>query len=893
MSDANRLIIDTLPAFATPLATPPATFSPGGKALPSLGGTPAAQAPILTAVSEMTYPDETLAIVGEDLTDATLLLWTEGQLEEVHPLRSDRTKMQAVVPADRQTSVTLLWPKNEQGIGRPFRVNAPQIYWCNRASLPVGHRGEQLRLFGSCLTLGGRPPLVIATYPNGTSEQAVVIDHNPYALTVELQTPLADGETCRIAVHNGTGGIYGWSEPLTLAAIVSSLPAEADLPHLFAEDFGARAEDGFDNADALERMLDEAAALGGAVILLSQGEYQLSRTLEITDRYPNGLVLRGLGRGTYDFDSHLLPSEYEHRGLSGRYTALRFLDPHKAPEHLLRILSRHVTLCDMTLYGADGHVGALYTMTHGHTVHVEGSDIHFDSLRFLKADLRDLSTDPKDRLMCSNHIYLDRATSEVTVRHCEFHTKACAIWLNHYHEYSREQSYLFDDSLTVRHVVIADNDFYNYTHPYVHPSGRKPMADEGEVSRGITAMNCDDLIVERNHFRGFDQKNDFVLTRTMYLPITDNHMYIANNLMWNVGSTPGTGFDGNTGEQILFHGGMHLGGVYEVKHCEGTVLTVRTDNIRLKDHSGRFIKPDTVLDNSGSRIQPGLERGKRGMAFLCGGKGIGQIRQIDAYEVREGETVFHLHEPFLIDPDTTSTVVETAPFRENIVYKNTIMKEEPTMAQGFKSGGILLFFDSHRNIIAENDFRNLAFGVALNSAFKAPLSWNTVRDNTFTGIREAYRDAMQGGDSTRHSTFFCESTVGNAGEFSGWDTYSVWYTLGNVFRANRCYDGDTAAELATNRWHLLRNIGHEHYFGEEKGNALTIIENNHFADVSQGILIGNPAYWSLLRNNTLSFKKKEGFLANTLCHDHAWTNFKLLHIEDDEIKKDDNNTCRS
>ncbi len=867
-------------------------YSPGGLALPTMTGIAAEGAPILTAVTDMTYPGETLAISGEGLENAELLLWTEGSLDRILPLRSDATKMQAAIPADRRKSVALLWPMNDKGIGAPLRINAPAIWWCNRESITADTRGETIRLFGSCLSLDGGVPLVVATYENGATETLTVQDHHTYGLTVAFQTPLAEGTAVTIRVHNGTGGVCGWSEPLTLAVSADTMEDESCLPILSVTDFGAVADDGKDDSDAIEAALEKAAALGGAVLLFGQGTYHLSRALTVTDRYPRGLVLCGLGKGHYDFASHLLPSEYDYCGLSGRYTALRFLDPTCPPDNTLCLLGRNLTVKNMTVYGADGHTGHRYSMKDGDTVYVDGQNIRIEDVRFIKADVRDLTTEPTDRLMCNNNLYLAPATASVEVRHCEFHTKASAIWMNHYYGYSHEQSVLFDDSTAVRRVTVADNDFYSYTHPYVHPSGRKPKADEGEISRGITAMNVDGLIVENNRFRGFDQEHDFVLTRTMYIPITANHMYIANNLMWNVGSTPGTDFDGNTGEQILLHGGMHLGGIYEVLKSEGTVLTVRTDNIRLKDDQGRFIRPDTTITNAGSRIQDGLERGTRGMAYICGGKGIGQVRRIDGYEVLEGKTVFHLQKPWIIEPDETSIVVETAPFRENIIYKNTIMKEKPTMAQGFKSGGVLMFFDSYRNVIAENDFRNLAFGVALNAAFKAPLTWNTVRDNTFSGIREAYRDAMQGGDSTRHSTCFCESTVGNAGEFAGWDTYTVWYTVGNVFRNNRCYDCDSAAELATNRWHLLRNVGHERYWGEEKGNALSIIENNLFSDVSQGIQMGNPAYWSLIRNNTFTFKEKEGFLPQVLCHDHPWTNFKLLYIEEDVVRKDDNGTAR-
>lgn len=887
MTDIFYLQKTGLPGFGTGTAVPVGFRAPGGKSLPEMQKEPDEGAPVISGVTDLTYPDETLTISGENLTGASLILWTEGQLRAVEPLRADNTKLQAVVPPDLEKSMILVWPQNDSGIGRPLKVNAPAVWWTDRGTLLAGQPRQEIRFFGKSLSIDGRAPVVVGEYGNGERELLDVRDANPYEIRAELRTNLPAGISCTFYVHNGTGGEYGWSAPITLETAENPVFPEEALPVVRVENYGAVADDGLDDSDAIRRAIDAAAQLGGAVLQFGQGEYNVSQTIEIPDCFPKGLYIRGVGTGEYDFGSTLLPGEYEHRGLDGTFTAVRFLDPAHVPENTIRIQGDHIVLKDLTVYGAEGHVDG-YSMAYGHTVASYGSHILFDHVRMIKADLRDFNTNPAARLMCSNHIFVAGGSQDIQILRCEFHTKACAIWINHYE--GEDQSVLFDDSTQVRHVRIADCDFYGYTSPYTHPDGRKPIADEGEVSRGITAMNCDSVIVEHCRFQGFDQAHCRVLTRTMYIPISANHMYIANNWMHNVGSTPETGFDGNTGEQILFHGGMHLGGIYNVLHNEGTALTVRTDNIQVKDENGCYIRPDTTITNAGSRIQEGLKKGKRGMAYICAGKGVGQIRQIDGYEIREGEVVFHLAEPWITEPDETSIVIETAPFRENIVFRNTIMKDKPTLAQGYKSGGVLMFFDSYSNIIAENDIRNLAFGVALNTAFKAPLLWNTVRDNAFSGIQEAYKDAMQGGDSTRNSTFFCESVVGNAGENAGWDTYNIWYTVGNVFRNNRCCNGDTAAELATNRWHRLHNSGLEDYHGEEKGNALTVLENNTFKEVADGVLVGNPAYWSLIRNNVFVMKDKAGYAAKAVHNEHPMTNFKLLCIENNQVTEDANHT---
>ena len=81
------------------------------------------------------------------------------------------------------------------------------------------------------------------------------------------------------------------------------------------------------------------------------------------------------------------------------------------------------------------------------------------------------------------------------------------------------------------------------------------------------------------------------------------------------------------------------------------------------------------------------------------------------------------------------------------------------------------------------------------------------------------------------------------------------------------------------------NKGIENYYGKDKGNALTIIENNKFEEVADGILIGNPDYWTLIRNNTFKFKIKEGYNEKEIVNKQPISNFKLMYIKNNELKK--------
>lgn len=883
---ADNLPDNALPGFESvwvPEWTAMEEAAPGGAELPAIGKESAEGAPVFSDFTDLTYPDETLAMTGEGLDGASLLVWAEGGMKEVKPLRTDNSKLQAVVPADMEKSLMIVWPQNDKGVGSPVRVNAPEIWWSDQSSLQPEKAGGEIRFFGSSLSIEGKTPIVYAVHENGKQEKLEIVDANPYQIRAKYPSQMTDGSRCKFYIHNGTGGDYGWSDAYMLDTAARTTTPEADLPVFNVEEYGAKADDGVDDSAAIQKALTEARKQKGGVILFGKGEYNLSRQIDIADKFPKGLYLRGAGEGEYDFKSSLSPSEYDHRGVTGTYTLLRFANPELIPQYMLNVAGSHVTVQDMTINGGDDGMHLKFN------VFVSGEDITFKNVRLIKSDVRDFQTSGNANLICTTNLEIDNASKDITVENCEFHTKASAISIGNI-EGIWPWGY-FDSSRTVRNIRVNGCDFYGYTSPYTHPSGRKPEGDEGEISRGVTAINMDGASFENCTFQGYDRANCKLLVRGFYIGLGTKNTYIANNVLKDVGNITASGYDKNTGEQILFHGQDAIGGIFNVRETKGNDLTVRTDNIELRYSDGKEIKPADTTTNAGSQVFNGFDKGTWGAVYVCGGKGAGQVRTVLSYDVKDDSITFTLEEPFAVEPDDTSIITLTAPFTQNTVYHNTIANDQPTLEEGLKTGGVLLFYENYKNIIAENEIRNLAFGVAINSTFKMPSLWNTVRDNTMSGIQELRKNAMQGGDSTLDASFFCDSVRGNAGESAGWDEYNIWYTVGNVFRGNHCSDGDTAGELITNRWNL-NNPGLDTYFGEEKGNAMSIIENNTYTNVAQGISVGNPAYWSLIRNNSFTFKEKAGYKAEEVCNDHPWTNFKLLYIVDDNIKMDANDTCK-
>lgn len=880
MTESEQISIDielpgddvlTLPLLSLG-TTPDHTDGIGGAYLPSLEGTAAAGTPVIGELTDMTYPNETLAIVGDNLKGAGFVIWTEGKLKAVEPFRTDVNKAQVLIPSDMTKSTTILWPYNDNGFGTPVRINAPDVYFFDPANLTAGESEQLVNFYGSGLFIEGYTPVVYVKYADNSTELAEIVEANPYKLTVKVKKA-ADKASCEFYLHNGTGGAYGWSKAQSLSVTTSTILPANELPIFKVSDYDAIPNDGKDDLAGIRRAIFAASGVGGGVIVFDKGEYTLSSTLIITAAFPKGLYFKGAGIGTYDPSSKLDHDKYNERGLSGDYTLLRFHDHTKAPNILIQVKTSNVFFTDMTINSADtGHA-------HAYGVFIGGENISFDTVRFVRTDLRDFAP-ASSQLATATALEIDNYSKNITVKNCEFHIKASAINIGNIEGIWPWG--FFDSSRTVRNTRIIDCDFYGYAGPYTAPDGRKPSGDLGEISRALTGFNLEGLVFENNTVQGYDRKNNKLMVRTIYLMATCEKTYIANNTISGVGNTDTSGFDLNTGEQILIHGNDFTGGIFNVTESSGNTVTVRTDNI---NNSG--VGPYESPTNAGSYVYNGLDKGNKGALYVYSGKGVGQTRTVVGYKVEKDRIIFELEEPFAVMPDETSIVDLISYSEQNIIYKNNIKNEEVIKANGLKTGGVLLFFQNAYNVIAENEFANLSFGVAINTRFKGPCMWNTVRDNSFSGITEKAPHAAQGGDSTYNAAAFCVSVVANSAQ--GWDDYNAYYTVGNVFRNNTVENCDFAVELTTNRWH--RNPAWYQYFGEEKGAAMNIVENNTFTKVGSGILMGNPDYWSLLRNNEFTFATRPGFQRQQYIYEQSPVNFKVLVIENNTVRNDPSGTA--
>lgn len=167
----------------------------------------------------------------------------------------------------------LLWAGNESGYSAFVRLNAPEAWWSAPKSLKAG---EIVRIFGR--NLARRPDhkkaFVYINDKGRGGEWLEVLYASKYEVSVRLPEELKPGEY-ELWVHAGTGGDYGWSDPL----IINVTPRIFRTQDLIILQPGVSTKE-----------IQNALNQGGRV-RLGAGAYDIGGGLEI----PDGATLEGAG----------------------------------------------------------------------------------------------------------------------------------------------------------------------------------------------------------------------------------------------------------------------------------------------------------------------------------------------------------------------------------------------------------------------------------------------------------------------------------------------------------------------------------------------------------------------------------------------------------------------
>ncbi|MDX9867863.1 MAG: hypothetical protein RBT78_08050 [Kiritimatiellia bacterium] len=263
----------------------PAGVTPPGGALEVPAWPTAEGAPRIYEHSREAGPDETLFLVGANLTREVALWGThpdhpEGKAQSPAVQLVSETSLALTVPERAFDGPLVLAVKNGKGFSEPIVLNAPQPWW---TSPSVAEPGALLRVFGR--NLARRPDLrqaFVWLAPEGARGSWLeVTEAGKYALTVRLPTGLAPGRHA-LWIHAGRGGDWGWGGPVAIEVTAPSRPPKR-IRRLRARQ---------DALLPIQAEMDALAAKGGGTLLLPAGTYGFRGTLKI----PAGVTLRGAGR---------------------------------------------------------------------------------------------------------------------------------------------------------------------------------------------------------------------------------------------------------------------------------------------------------------------------------------------------------------------------------------------------------------------------------------------------------------------------------------------------------------------------------------------------------------------------------------------------------------------
>ena len=777
-----------------------------------------ADAPALAMASDTTFADETLVATGLGLANAHLVIWDGKKQHEVEPTHATDDRLMAVLPSEIERGALLIWPTRDGVKGRPFRINAPVVWWSRV-------EGSILRVFGRNLSLSESPSRV---WLDGVSFQGWVdvLSASEWQLTARLQEDLPPGDY-KFQCHNGTGSEWGWSAPAILKIPQPNAAVSTEI--INPGDWGAVADGKTDCANALQACIDSASQRGGT-IRLAAGTYRISRPLRIpASRFP--VQLLGAGAGT-----HHWTREEDRHVIEGVHTILTGpADAAPLPEllHVEAVGSRLEGISFIN--GVDGACQRCVT--------VAAARVEVRRCMFITPDAMPKVV-PEMRVphsIESAALHLEASDSSfIVVEDCEFHHLGIGIQIGR-----RDAS---GAPVFTNDVRISGCRFSGYF-PGLYCMGEKvPIFFSGFRCISVVTMAGKRVIVENNTMRGADRTHGRTLNR-MFLSVNsaNRHLFVSGNRGTDVGhhASLGPGLDENMGEQLMFHFRYPDGGIFRVNEADAGSVTLDLADPSLRgevtsknfDGNTLFIAVTTPL---GSKVPEDVGCNHHWMVLVCDGRGLGQFRIVTGIERSEHGARLLLDSPWLVAPDSGSRIVLQACYHQNHVVGNHV--DTGGVDAEHKSHGTLFWFNSIENIVADNEYRNLSGGVIWNHGYRNPTAWNLTTHNTFAHIHG------YSGDTSLTPACW----VNHYRAFQRWPEPGerVAYSIGEICRHNRGEVVDTAAYLHTRfeNWQAPE----QNYVPHDKGGIiLGVVEHCRFREARQGIVLSSPANGVLLRANRI------------------------------------------
>lgn len=291
MRIAAAVCVLTASAMHAALPQGPQDAVPPGDAFELPAMPSADNAPVIYEHSQEAGPDETLFLVGTNLTKEVFVWGSRPDRPGGGPVQAEiqlatNTCLSFTVPQAAYDGPMVVAVKNAAGYSSPIVINAPQPWWSSHVVVPSKASGSSpdssassLRIFGRNLACrpDGRKAYVWLCAQGKAGRWLTVTEVAKYALTCSVPADLEPG-AYELWIHGGRGGAWGWGGPLRLDVAKARVRANAEKRLKAAGD--------------IQKALDVLAERGGGTVRLPAGHFSFTGTLRI----PANVMLAGAGR---------------------------------------------------------------------------------------------------------------------------------------------------------------------------------------------------------------------------------------------------------------------------------------------------------------------------------------------------------------------------------------------------------------------------------------------------------------------------------------------------------------------------------------------------------------------------------------------------------------------
>lgn len=251
-------------------------------------------APMISNWTEIVMPDESFTLTGSKFTlrygadlgtDTTVWIWgmtssSTGALRQAKIWRVTENSITATVPADFQKGMYLVWVENQSKASAPICLNKATAVWVG----PLGNKApagmtSTKRVFGRNIThnhgttSADYPVVYITPKGGGSYTSCTVTSADPYSVAFTVPS-LSTGDYT-VYVHNKNGGVYGWSDGLTLT-VESAFTRGTGV-------YNMPAPNGTDDTANLQTAINTANGwTNGGTVQLQTGTYKINGTINLT-----------------------------------------------------------------------------------------------------------------------------------------------------------------------------------------------------------------------------------------------------------------------------------------------------------------------------------------------------------------------------------------------------------------------------------------------------------------------------------------------------------------------------------------------------------------------------------------------------------------------------------